>query len=467
MSTYYKYAEMIDKEGGIITPAIIELAIKDHQATFGTTTREKFGRYRQDKENTPILTRPFEGEAAKKINNKLANDYFGEIVDTKVGYMFGQPITIGYDKAAVGYDGVVKQIDRFKKVNNLDDLNAEMGKHSAICGYDVGICYFDKEGQERVMRIDPWEAIVISKTAFTEPEYGIIYYKKFDETCRVEAYNGTTRTIYEGTEFAAESLELVESETKAHGYKYCPMYGTPNNAELQGDGDKVFSLIDGQDRAISDMNNEIEQFAEAFILFIGYEPTKELIAEMVKTGALYIPDAADGERIEWLTKNLDPAYTDSFLNRNEANITRFAKHVNFTDAAFGGQITGPAMRFKLFALETKAKYFERKHEAAMMYMFKVVGSAWNTKSIPFDYTLLNCTYTRNIPVNLLDEANTAVAMSAITSKRTALASMSSVPDVDEELDLIAADQAEMIDLDDPELTKDKKIDEKGKPIEVI
>lgn len=168
----------------------------------------------------------------------------------------------------------------------------------------------------------------------------------------MEFYDGTNKTIFEGKTFGKRSLVQIDKPTP-HLFKYCPVFAIPNNDELQGDADKVISLIDGVDRAFSNMADEVEQFRLAYLLYIGYEPDEKDIEAMVKTGALWIPESANGEDIRWLTKELDPTYVEAFLDRAEANITRFAKHVNFTDAAFGSDITGPAMRYKLFALETK------------------------------------------------------------------------------------------------------------------
>jgi SPP1 family phage portal protein len=444
LNTFQKYAERMAIEG--IHWDLVNAIITDH-GSLQARTLNRYGRYQQyaGQQTTPILVREFEGEAAKKINNKLANDFFGEIIDTKVGYLFGQPVTVNYDKGVAGYETAVKTIEDFKKINSFDDFNAEVGKFAAMCGYDAGLCYIDAEGQERVMRVDPWEAIILSTTEITEPQFGIRYYTTWDDKQRVDVYDSTkVYTFIQG--------QLVEE--KDHMFSYCPLFGVPNNAELQGDGDKVLSLIDGYDRSLSDMNSEIEQFRNAYLKFIGYEPDEDVIAAMLKTGALFIPSSSDGESIEWMVKELNPAYVDSHLDRVEANITRFAKHVNFTDAFGGGQVTGPAMKYKLFALETKAKYFERKHEAAMLYMFKVLGSAWNVKSIPFDYKALDLVYTRNIPVNIVDEANAATTLAGITSKRTALSTLSVVKDVDEEMDLISKEHEEMkaqLDLDNPDL----------------
>lgn len=442
MSIFYKYAEMIDETG--IDEKIIANIIDEH-AEMAVAALEKYGRYQQSKEDTPIMQREFEGEAAKKINNKLANDFFGEIVDTKVGYMFGHPVVAYYDRKVANHETVIDHIERFRKVNDLDDLNAEWCKKAAIAGYSSGLCYIDKEGQERVKQIEPWESIIISKTAITEPEYGINYYTTWDDKCRVDFYDSTHRITFEGSNFSAGALEEVERKT--HMFSGCPLFGIPNNEEFQGDGDKVFSLIDAFDRSLSDMNNEVEQFRLAYMIFIGSEPTEELLEEMVKSGALYMPDAEDGADIRWLTKDLSPEYIDSHLDRLEANITRFSRHVNFTDAAFSGDITGPAMRYKLFLLETKSKYFERKHEASMLYMFKIIGSAWGVKGITFDYTYLDMRYSRNIPVNILDEAQAAIMLGGITSKRTALGTLTIVPDIEEEMERIEEEKSDNIDLD--------------------
>lgn len=450
MNPLYKYVGVLRDLKGIPNEQVIADIVADSM-DMGNKAKERYDRYKQEEGSTPILTRTFDTESANKINNKLANDFFGEIVDTKVGYMFGLPVASAYDKKAKSYEIAVDTMDRFKKRNDFDDLNAELCKFAAICGYSAALCYIDREGHERVRRVDPWEAAIISKTSITEPEFGVIYYETWDKKKRAEFFNNTTKYVFEGPGFSANELKLID--TKTHMFKYCPLYGIPNNEELQGDGDKVFSLIDAYDRSTSDMNSEIEQFRLAYMIFIGYAPDEEDLEKMRRTGALYIPESDEGEDIKWLIKDLKPDYVDSHLDRLESNITRFAKHVNFTEAFGGGQVTGPAMRYKLFMLEAKSKYFERKHEASTLYLFKVIGSSWNVKFIPFDYTLLDFVYNRNIPVNLIDEANAATTLSGIASLQTALATLSIVDDVDEEMKRIKAERDDEIDLDDPKLLK--------------
>lgn len=440
-----KYIDQIAAGG--ITPTILKNIIKDHKAHKARMVA-LYERYKGTVDGVPIYTRQLPAES-NKINNKLAHDWFGEVVDTKMGYMFGVPITIALDKSAVDYDKSTKKIERFRKMNNLDDMNGEVGKFAAICGYDVMLAYIDTDGNERVMRVDPWECVILTKTEITEPQYGVRYYTTYSKELRVEFYDEKQRLVFMGRN--ENNLQLT-TEGSLNMFDYCPMVGVPNNAELQGDAEKVLSLIDAYDRSNSDFNSEIEQFRLAYLLFIGYEPDEEEVERMRQTGALYLPNAENGERIEFLTKQLNHEAIDSHLDRVEANIIRFAKHVNFTDAAFGGDITGPAMRFKLFMLETKAMTMERKHEAAMLYLFKVIGSAWRKRGLPgFDYTQLDFKYTRNVPVNLLDAANTAKSLLGVTSRRTAISVLPNVSDVDEEMRLIEEENGMSVNLDDPSI----------------
>lgn len=450
---FKKYVEKIRKEG--FTKEIIENIVTDHKEKRAEMLA-MYGRYKQTKTDTPIFKREFI-DGGVKINHKLANDWFGEVVDTKTGYMFGSPIILQLEKQAPQYQLTLEKMEKFRKINALDDLNSEVGKFSAIAGYDAMLAYIDKDGQERVMRVDGSGVCIITNGEITEPEFALHYYEKWDGGWRVDCYTDLWKTSFEGENITA--TDLAEVDAKQNLFDYCPLWGVPNNAELMGDADKALTEIDAYDRAISDMNSEIEQFRMAYMIFLGYEPEAEDLEKMRKNGAMYIPDVENGEDIKFLTKQMQHEFIDSHLNRLEANITRFAKHVNFTDEAFGGNVSGVAMRYKLFALETKAKTMERKHEAAMLYMFKVIASAWIKKGIKLDYSHIDVKYTRNIPVNIVDEANAAVALMAVTSRRTALEQLSFVNDVEAEIDRIEEEKMGSVDLDNPELLNDTKTEE--------
>lgn len=431
-------------------PATIADAIKDHSSK-RKKMQDNYGRYKQEKTATPILTREI-AEGGTEINNKLANDWMGEIVDTKQGYLFGYPMTMNLERGAKAYEQVQDELERFRKRSNLDDVNSELGKMAAITGYDGMIMYIDKDGNERVKRVNGADIIFISEESMMEPEFAIHYYERYDGSYSITVYDDSGIYIYEADSLSGAAIIFVEK--KPHPFDYCPAFGVPNNDELLGDADKVLSLIDGYDNTVSDMNSEIEQHRLAYMIFLGYAPDAKQLADMRELGALYLPDVDEGQDIKYLVKQLDATFPNSHLDRLEANISRFAKHVDFTDEAFGGNLSGVAMRYKLFGLETKAKVMERKHDAAMSYMMRVLSSSWAKKGIPLDPLQVTRKYTRNIPVNILDEVQAAVASSSLTSRRTALELLSYITDVEAELERIEEERQERVDLDNEKLLND-------------
>lgn len=147
-----------------INSKVIEAIINSHK-----TQREKminqYERYKASIEGVPILQRDaftiehqedFETGAILRIddrvNNRLNNGFDSEIVDTKVGYMFGHPITYEVDKNQVSESGaLVEVINRFNLLNTIEDADSELGKKAAICGYvkPIGLCGQGRRSENR------------------------------------------------------------------------------------------------------------------------------------------------------------------------------------------------------------------------------------------------------------------------------------------------------------------------------
>jgi len=417
-----------------------------------------YKRYRADYDGVPIFQRSFEDP--NKINNKLNNDFFSDIVDTKVGYFAGEPIAYGLDKTNyTGEDGELNEvdyykhlgvIDKFKIHNNIDDLDAETAKMAAICGYGARLCYIDTDGWERVINIAPWECIFISDRSIGEPQYALRYYTIIDngeETTRVEWYDYTTVTFYvlRGDEYVLDDTE----NAKPHMFERVPLIEFPNNDERLGDAEKVLSLIDGYDRTISDVNSEIEQFRLAYMVFYGAEIDKETIDKAKLTGAFSIPNFDGNEKAEFMTKNLNDVIIENHLNRLEENIMRFAKSVNFSDDNFAGQASGVALKFKMLGLESKCIISERKMTSALRQQFKVIGSAWAKKGINIDFSNFIFQFKRNFPLDILSEAQSTAMLRGHVSEQTRLSLLSFIDDPEYEIGLMRkeAEEAFSVNLD--------------------
>ena len=441
-----KYLENNDLDSRIIKDLISE-----HSHRRGEMVKA-YERYKGSKYGVPIFSRDFTDR--KKVNNKLNNDFFSEIIDIKVGYFSGEPISYNLPKEAEERQADLLRV--FHTANNIPDLDAETSKMAAICGYGARLLYIDRDGQERVMNVDPWECIFITDMSINEPQYSMRYYKvqvndgdNRKERWRVEWYDNVNVTTY--TESAAG--KYVMDESKPHLFDGVPLIGFPNNEELLGDGEKVTELIDAYDRSLSDVNSEVEQFRLAYMYFKGFsvEPYEDENGNMVdplelvkRTGGFEIPE--DGE-VGFITKMLEDNIIENHLDRVENNIYRFSKTPNFADEAFAGSQSGEARKYKMLPFENKCVTTERKFTKSLREMFKVLSTAWAKKGIVIDPNDIEMVFTRNFPLDLRYEAEIQQKLRGHVSEMTRLSLFSAVEDPEKEKE--AMDEEQTVNLDEP------------------
>ncbi|MFB0637438.1 phage portal protein [Bacillus rugosus] len=442
-----KFLDQIRASG--ITPELIAEIIEAHKNDHNRM-KKLYDRYQAEVQGVPILTREaieyeeFETGHVKridhKVNNKLNNSFDSDIVDTKVGYLFGHPITYEFDdKRETGTTSPGKQmIDDFNTLNNIADEDSEWGKMATICGYGARLAYIDRNGNERVKNIEPWEAVFLSDGNIHEPEYALRYYETYNGQQKAEFYDSKTIYYFSTKDSSAFTLD----NKQPHMFDGCPLFGLANNKELKGDAEKVLSLIDAYDRTLSDASNEIEQYRLAYLILKGLGADEDTLQQLKKTGILELYDEKDD--VSYLTKDINDAIIENHLNRLEENILRFAKSVNFSDESFGGNVTGVAMKFKLMALENKCITMERKMTAALRYQYKLIFSAWATKNKAKaeDYLKVWFGFKRNLPANVLEEAQTTSQLKGLISEETRLSLLSFVDDVQYELHKMKEEEEE-------------------------
>lgn len=437
--------------GKPIDSNMIKQLIEDHFETRQRTLK-LYERYKGNKNVVPIFSRTFEGDA-NKINSKLNNDFFSEIIDVKQGYLIGKPVVYSLDRnryesskneAVSTYADLKKEADyllhstlisRLAIQNNFVDLDAELVKLVSICGHAGREIYIDSHGDIRLVNLNPFETVFLTNP-HNEVDYALRYYIELDddgeEVTKVEFFD-KERVIY----FKEKGDEYLFENEKLHMFGYCPIVKVVNNNEEIGDCENVLELIDGYDRTLSDVSSEIEQFRLAYMYFKGKEPTPEVIEGAKKTGGFYVGE--NGE-VGFITKNINDEAVEHHLNRLEDNILRFSKSVNFGDEAFAGNLSGVAMKYKLFALESKAVVLENKIQSSLRNQFKIIASILNLQNIDLDYLDLFFEFKRNIPINIQDEIQANMMLIGGISERTRISQLPFIDNVDYELEQMEMDK---------------------------
>ena len=404
-----------------------------------------------------------------KIDNRLNNDFVGDIVDTKVGYFAGKPI--GYVLDVEEYRDADGNLDRaryerdylpiqdFNIRNTIEDLDSESAKWAAVCGVCFRYYYIDLNGDARAMNVPPWEVVFIYDQSIDEPQYVMRYYDMEEITgmitttyTRVEWYDGENITFYtlRGGVYELDRTEPVNP--KPHLFSGVPWAAFLNNDEKLSDAEKVLSLIDGYDRTLSDVNSEIEQFRLSYMAFYGSEPDPATIDSARQTGAFGMPGDS---KIEFVTKNMNDTAVENHLDRLETNIRLFAKTVNFTDENFSVNASGIAMKYKMFGLESKCITTENKFRKALRRQYQLLVDIWRAQFAGnLDYLDIYFEFKRNFPLNLEDEAKSTAALKGLVSDRTRLGLLSFVNDVDWEMQQMDAEQGVSLELGDDDDTED-------------
>ena len=421
--------------------------IKEHQPR-ADKMKAMYDRFRGDK--LPINDRKFPD--VTKINNKISNDYRGEIIESVTGYLFGRPISYQINQEAYGEtlgNSLNETLDRWEMLNDLPDLDNETGKMASICGYGARLLYVDKQGLERAVNIDPWETLFITEDGTNETEVAVRRYTVNDgddTVTKVEVYDNKTVTYYIEVDGGLKKDPAEEVNPQNHLFDYVPLIKFSNNDEELGDFEKVEPLIDAYDRLVSDAQNELEEFRQAYMAFIGAEPTPEVMQSARQTGGFGMPEGTD---IKFITKTIDTEFIETQKKTLNDNIYKFSHTVNMAEEEFsGGQQSGESRKWKLLALENKAINKERKFTRGLREQFKVLFSAWEKKGIKIDYLDTDITFTRNTPIDMAYYATIIKDLKGLISDETLYSNIPFIDDAYAEINRIEEAMATYVTIPD-------------------
>ncbi|MCP4650296.1 MAG: phage portal protein [PVC group bacterium] len=413
-----------------------------------------------------------------KANNKIPNDYRGIIIDEAIDYTFGKPVTVSVTtetgKDEEGNDvaqPVTEAVNVFRMLNSLPDLDITTALYQGCCGYGARLLYIDKESKVRVANRMPWEVIIIYNASTNEVEYGMLYYemtKVWSENglvkertfTRVEWYDEVNVTFFVDNgdfKFVKDTPEVALTESNnplPHNFDGVPLVKYKNNDVEKGDFEKVVDLIDGYDVLISDNQNELEDYRNAYLKFKGMKADKEFMKELRETGAINCGD--EKSDVEWLVKELNDTFTENQKKSLNSNIYKFSKRVDFDDEKFSGaEQSGESRKWKIFALEMDASMKERKFTAADREMYRLFFSVEKKrKNKEYSSLDLQFTYVRNLPLDLDYYAGVMRTLYGVVPTKILYSLMPFIENVNEALDLKKEEDNEFIDLDEPFLNSD-------------
>ncbi|WP_125697302.1 phage portal protein [Lacticaseibacillus yichunensis] len=363
------------------------------------------------------------------------------VTDMVVGFMTGNPISITGGKG--------KDIQPLMEVLDQMDINshdAELEKDLSVFGEAYELIYLDllDDGstQERVAKIDPRGCcLVTDDTVDKTPLFGIHWLKKYTLTGATDGYLTTVYTPHNVITYRTGGL--YPNETNIREYQETPQYfggvqlnELRNNEERQGDYEQAVTLIDAYNSLQSDRLDDKDAFVDALLVVYGFK----LEDSVVKNGMIEAPGKGDdGAEVDWLTKSMDESQIQLLAQSLEDDIHKVTYVPNMNDKNFMGNVSGEAMKYKLFGLLQLLAVKQRYLARGIQRRLKLLTTMINIKGQQADSDGAEIKIVPNIPVNLTDIVNNIKNADGVIPQQIAL---SWLPGSDNPDELVAMLNAE-------------------------
>lgn len=405
-------------------------------------------------------------------NNRLVHDLPGYITAIAAGYLVGEPVTYSppQEQAAA-----FKTIQEAYVVSSVESVDAELAVDASVYGRAVELCYADGESRPRVAQVSPLDCFVVyDDTVEHKPLFGVARREIRNRRMEREGEGVTVYTSGQAIYYRRVGREQPREEARrAHYFGGVPMVEYWNNAREQGDFEGVASLIDAYDTLQSDRMNDKQQFTDAVFVLkgvgaLGVNDTEEVGAaedaaegehgepqtataeqkaatdpsvRLRQTRTLFLP--GDGADAQFVTKP-DAESGNEVLRRSlNSDIHKLSMVPALTDEEFSGVASGVSLRYKLLGLEQLTKVKERWFREGLRARLRLFAAFLAKKGAPgVDVDKVQIAFTRSLPVNDLEIAQTVATYQGMVPSELLLAQVPFVEDAEEAQRMLEKERAE-------------------------
>lgn len=370
-----------------------------------------------------------------KPDNRLIANFAKYVVDTFGGFFMGVPVKITHENKLIE-----EELEFISKYNVQDDIDAELSKLCSIYGRAYELLFIDEAARVGTTFVSPMECFLIKDTSIREHSlYGVRYFRNEDREIE-----GTISDDREIRYFKIKDGEVIIDYVKPHYFGGVPLVEYVENTEQQGAFENVVSLINAYNKAISEKANDVDYYADAYLMILGAELDENALG-ILRDKRIINLEGYDTDKltVDFLSKPSSDETQENLINRLERLIFQITMVANINDESFGNA-SGISLRYKLQSMSNLAAAKERKFTAAMNEKYKLISNLPNTKMGANDWLKIKYKFTRNIPSNLLEETEIATKLTGITSDATALSVLSVVDNVESEKEKKATEEIDKI-----------------------
>ena len=388
---------------------------------------------------------------------KLVCNYAKDIQKTAELYFIGNPIS--YKSADSDLKTLTDELDNA----GADEADGDNGLDLSVYGRAYEYIYTQEDDTAlEIKNLCAENTFMVYDDTIQQRElFGVYYYVRKDDTDMSGKihYIATVMTanyvwVFELSEIPSENSVL--DGPAAHFKGEVPLIEYLNNKDGIGDFELQTGLIDAYNALMSDRVVDKEQFIDAILVIYGTLLSDEDDEEGDGKGSdramrrlkmkklLEMPDAS---KAEYLTRTFDESGVEILKKAIEQDIHKFSHIPCMTDEAFGGNVSGVAMEFKLLGMENITKIKTRYYRKGLRKRLRIFCNWLETSSKgKVDPASVTAVFTRAMPKNLLEISQYVANLKGTVSLKTLLSEIPFVDDPDEEIKAVEEENQKAAEL---------------------
>jgi SPP1 family phage portal protein len=390
-------------------------------------------------------------------NNKLANPFIRKLVDQKVGYLLGKPMSVQADKQA--YAAAWKEIFNPAMYRRLQST----GKDAVNKGLAWWFVYYDEFGELSFRKMRSDEIIPIwgdeSHTILDAVirDYEIVVYEGLQRKTvrKIEWWdtNGVRRYVNDGTgmipdveagDVGSHFTVVADGKEQGMNWERVPFICFKYNEEEQPLVEIIKSLVDDYDRNKSDNSNNLEDLPESIYKVKNFSGTDP--AEFRKNLAVYRTAFVDGDGdLDTLALTINTEAYKTHMEQARKDIYEFGRGVDTQGVDVGSAPSGVALKFLYSDLDLDASLMETEFQASLEQLRWFVDThLYNSTEVDYSSENLEFIFNKDMPT---DESAIIEAIKnsiGILSDETLVANHPWIKDISAELERIEKQKKEAL-----------------------
>lgn len=412
------------------------------------SNRRKMMMLVDDKEN-PYLKDDF-----SKANYKAKHSYLQELVNQCTNYLAGKPIKLDY-KQKISDENKNKIDDELYRNNdflgflqtNIDNVQLYGKTYMRIVRDEELNKFVTYDPKEIIMFYDDFGEPILAIRYFTKTELDadkkgvseVKYAEVFDKEHKVtfkqnkkgQWEKGEKELVYANkVTYTDEEGNEIKSEVSSLEIPVFPIIEWKFNDGCIPTISNIKDFIDLQDTNLSDLANNVEDIQDAIWILENYngQNLKEFMEDLKVKKALKvgIGGSAHPETIDIPIEARAKLY-----ELCDKNIYKFGFGINFSERDSLGNVSGVGLKWSYAPLEQKANSIENNGQEALNNFFNIL---FTLMGFDYDSNDLEFVFNRTMIANEQEQTSTVMSASQVLSRKTVLANLPMVKDVDEELE---------------------------------